>query len=573
MPENVVKNERKVFILGLDGATFDIINKMLKGGELPNIRKIMNNGTHGALNSTVLHHSPPAWTSFSTGRDPGKHGILGFIQMKENEYGLQLVNGIDNKSPAMWDDLTREGKKVIVVNIPMTYPPKPVNGILISGLDTPSLDVDFTYPLNIKQEILRNSPNYQINLHLGGYLYNDKRKLKGLDIIHENIESQRKTVLYLMDKYPWDLFAVRFNSPDNVQHQYWSYMDEGHPEYNPKADKRLKEGIFSVYRRLDEVVGEIHARLEAANSNLIIMSDHGAGPRVGKSIFVNEWLKDMGLLSRIGKENKSSFKRAVDDIKFLIKGRILSFFLKSIPPHIKAKLTEVIPWAAAKTANYLRFSGLDWSNTKAFMGEVEGIRINVKGKYPQGIVPQEAYEDLREKIISEAKKLKEPETGNNVFKGVFRREEIFKGDSTVTFPDIVLKPNDKYYMTPKFFRRNEKKPGVYLGNDMHWRKISGSHRQYGIFMAAGPDVKQGNQVNDLNIIDILPTVFYLLGVPIPADVDGKVLYECFNEDFVKSHKARFSELDKKTTSTGSDIYSNDEKEELMKSLKGLGYIG
>ena len=573
MPEEVVMNKRKVFILGLDGATFDIINKMLKQGELPNIKGIMDKGSHGALNSTVLHHSPPAWTSFATGKDPGKHGILGFIQMKENEYGLQIVNGIDNKSSTMWDDLTGEGKKVIVMNIPMTYPPRPVNGILISGLDTPSLDVDFTYPKNIKQEILKNTPNYQINLHLGGYLYNDRRKLKGLDIIHENIENQRKTVLYLMDKYPWDLFAVRFNSPDNVQHQYWAYMDEEHPEYNPRADKRLKDAIFGVYHKLDEVVGEIYSRLNSADVNLIIMSDHGSGPRVGESIFINEWLKDIGLLSRVGKENKSSFRRAVDDTKFLVKGKILSFLLKIIPPHVKAKLTEVIPWAAAKTANYLRFSGLDWSNTRAFMGEVEGIRINLKGKYPQGIVSEKEYEDLRGEIINKARKLRDPKTGNNIFKNVFRREEIFRGDCTKKFPDIILKPNDQYYLTPKFFRRNEKKPGIYLANDMHWRKISGSHRQYGIFIMTGPDIKPGNKINDIDIMDILPTVFYLVEVPISDDVDGKVLYKCFNEDFVKSRKARFKKLDKKAMRDGSDIYSKEEEAELIKSLKGLGYIG
>lgn len=566
-------SEKKVFILGLDGATFDIINKMIKQGDLPNFKKVTERGSHGLLNSTILHHSPPAWTSFYTGRDPGKHGILGFIQMQENEYGLQLVNGIDNKSSAMWDELTSEGKKVIVMNIPMTYPPRPVNGILISGLDTPSIDVDFTYPKNIKQEILQNAPNYQINLHLGGYLYNDRRKLKGLKIIHENIESQRKTVLYLMNKYPWDMFAVRFNSPDNVQHQYWAYMDENHPEYNPRADQRLKDAIFGVYRKLDDVVGEIYSHMESANTNLIIMSDHGSGPRVGKSIFVNEWLKDMGLLSQIGEENKSSFRRIVDDTKFLVEGKILSFLLKSIPPHIKAKLTEVIPWAVAKTANYLRFSGLDWANTEAFMGEVEGIRINLKDKYPQGVVSEEEYEELRERIISKARTLKDPETGNNAFKGVFRREDIFKGDCTVNFPDIVLKPNDQYYLTPKFFRLNEKKPGKYFANDTHWRKITGSHSQYGIFIITGSHVKANNQVADAEIIDIFPTVFYLMGVPILDDVDGKVLYECFNEDFVKSQKVRFKESAKNTKTDGSDIYSKEEKEELMKILKGLGYIG
>jgi predicted AlkP superfamily phosphohydrolase/phosphomutase len=207
------------------------------------------------------------------------------------------------------------------------------------------------------------------------------------------------------------------------------------------------------------------------------------------------------------------------------------------------------------------------------MGEVEGIRINLKGKYPQGIVSEKEYKDLREKIINKARKLRDPKTGSNVFKNVFRREELFKGDCTKKFPDIILKPNDQYYLTPKFFRRNEKKPGIYLANDMHWRKISGSHRQYGIFIMTGPDIKPGNQINDIDIMDIFPTVFYLMEAPISDDVDGKVLYKCFNENFVKSRKARFKKLDKKAMRDGSDIYSKEEEEELIKSLKGLGYIG
>jgi predicted AlkP superfamily phosphohydrolase/phosphomutase len=146
-------SEEKVFILGLDGATFDIINPMIQRGELVHFRKVMESGASGLLNSTLLHHSPPAWTSFATGRNPGKHGIIGFTRMAENGYDLRLVNGNDNPCSTMWHELGGLGKKVIVMNIPMTYPPQMVNGLLISGLDAPSTDVDFTHPISILEDI------------------------------------------------------------------------------------------------------------------------------------------------------------------------------------------------------------------------------------------------------------------------------------------------------------------------------------------------------------------------------------------------------------------------------------
>lgn len=565
-------NEEKVFILGLDGATFDIINPMIQRGELPHFRKVMESGASGLLNSTLLHHSPPAWTSFATGRNPGKHGIIGFTRMGENGYDLRLVNGNDNPCSTMWHELGGHGKKVIVMNIPMTYPPQMVNGILISGLDAPSTDVDFTHPKSLKEEIFEIAPNYTINLHLGGYLHNDNRRLMGLRLIHDNIESQRKTVLHLMDNYPWDLFAVRFNSPDNVQHQYWAYMDEDHPEHNRGADARLKNAILDVYRKLDRVVEEIHTRLKSMNSTLIIMSDHGAGPRVGKSIYVNEWLQAIGLLGRIGGEDNGSLRRLADDVWFSIRKEILSFLLRTIPPHIKAKLTQLIPWAVSTTARYLRFSGLDWTKTRAFVGEVEGIRINVKGKYPQGTVSHEEYEGIRETIITAAKSLRDPETEKRVFKGVYRREEAFTGPCTPNLPDIILKPHDEYYISPRFFRHRRANPDNFLAYDTHWRRISGSHRQCGIFIMAGPHVREDTQIHGADILDIFPTVFYLVGERCPSDLDGKILYEALRDEFVAKQKAYTKESDSSPKGEDRTVYSEDEEERLLESLRGLGYI-
>jgi len=567
-----MKGKRKVFILGLDGATFDILKPLIEEGAMPNLAAVMRQGVHAKLNSTILHHSPPAWTSFSTGKNPGKHGVLGFTKMSPTSYKLDLVYGSHNREKTMWEVLGDLGKKVIVMNIPMTYPPKPVNGILFSGLDTPSTDVQFTYPPELREEILGVAPGYKINLHLGGYLHNDKRRIKAIKIMQSAIRERVKAVLYLMKKYPWDFFTVRFNSPDNVQHQFWSYMDKGHPEYNEKSPAILKNAIKFIYKELDEVVYRICKNLDSNNTSLVIMSDHGAGPRVGKSIFVNEWLKSNGYLFKIGEEKGNRLVQLLDDVNFTLKEKVLSFLLKTISPDIKGQLMKLIPFAASKTATYLRFSSIDWPKTRAFAGEVEGIRINIKGKFPQGTVGKQVYESLRTEIIEGLKSLKDSESGQCIFKGVFRREEIFEGDGVEEFPDIVLKPEDKYYISPKFFRRGNKIPHDFLKRDGHWRKISGSHRQYGIFIMRGPDCKQDVQIDPANIMDIFPTVLYQLHLPLPDDLDGKVIEGAFKPEFIEANPISFKSSDEYKKEDKEDIYTDEDTLKLIETLRGLGYI-
>ena len=293
MQESEVK---KVFILGLDGATFDIIMPMIKEGKLPTLSRIIKEGAHCDLNSTIVSNSAPAWTSFATGKNPGKHSIGGFFRLVSNSYQLKLLNGNDNKTNTLWEVLSRHKKFSIVMNIPMTYPPKKIRGILVSGLDTPSLDCDFTYPGEFKDELLRVVPDYKINLHLGGYLHSDKRRKKAINIMLSSIRARNRAALYLIKKYPWDLFAVRFNSPDNVQHQFWRFMDKNHPSYDPHNPEELQNAVFTIYEELDRVTASIIDNLPE-ECTLIIMSDHGAGPRTNKTVRLNEWLKNLGYLT------------------------------------------------------------------------------------------------------------------------------------------------------------------------------------------------------------------------------------------------------------------------------------
>ena len=192
-----------------------------------------------------------------------------------NAYKLDLVTGQDNKVKTLWEILSEKEKKVIVMNIPMTYPPKPVNGILISGMDAPSTASNFTYPLEIREELLNAVPDYKIRVYLGGYLTNNQKRLKALDLLKSTIHARTKAVLHLMKNHPWDLFVVRYNNPDNVQHQYWNFMDETHPSHDVNAPNILKDGIKSIYRELDKAVGIIYSNINKENTTFIIMSDHG----------------------------------------------------------------------------------------------------------------------------------------------------------------------------------------------------------------------------------------------------------------------------------------------------------
>jgi predicted AlkP superfamily phosphohydrolase/phosphomutase len=561
---------KKVFIFGLDGATYNIIKPMIKKGKLPTFSKLIIESAHCILNSTVLTNSAPAWTSFATGKNPGKHSISGFTRLIPTSYQLTLLKGSDNKAKTIWEILSDHGKKSIVMNIPMTYPPKKINGLLVSGLDTPSLDSDFTYPPELKNELLKVVPDYKINLHLGGYLHSDKRRRKAIDVMLSSIRAREKAVLYLMKNYPWDFFTVRFNSPDNVQHQFWRFMDKNHPYYDPKSPDILKNAIYIIYEELDKVLASIKNSLPEG-CTLIIMSDHGAGPRTNKTIRLNEWLQSLGYLT--SKVTQKKHKRYI----YKSMEKILSTLLKRVPPNLKQWLMSIFPNTISKTWTYFRFPEIDWLKTKAFVGETEGIRINRKEIYPNGIVDNKEYENLREYVIREIKKLKDPETGENVIEYAYKREEIFSGPYVNEFPDIIAIPmKDKYNISSRIQRKGYKQasPDCFIAREEHWRKVSGSHRREGIFIIHGKDVKQNLEINDSDIFDICPTALYLLGLPIPSDVDGKVITEALLEEYIKKNPIRIHniQIEKTESKILRDEYTDDEREKLADHLRGLGYI-
>jgi len=550
---------KKVFCIGLDGGTFDLIDPFIKKGHLPNIKKLIDGGARATLNSVILPFTPQAWGSFMTGVNPGKHGVFGFKQKADSDYSFQFVNNRSLKTKTLWNILSEMNKKVILINIPMTYPPEEGNGILIGGMDSPGIDSNFTYPAEIKELLSKVVEDYVIHLHVGaGYLDSDAKRRKAVEGLLKMIDARERAVLYFMDKYPWNFYAVNFSATDQVQHHFWKYME---------GENEFKDAILTIYKRVDEAIGKIMAKF-GNETTLFIMSDHGAGAASDVVFFIDEWLKEKGLLTFKKVALITSIKRRI--IKFL-----LTLLSKKLSSGIKDTLMRIFPGLRVKSQGYILRSLIDWTGTKVFSGEHEAtLRINLKGRDQKGIVNENEYDDVRDYLIKELAALKHPETGEKIVGKVYKKEELYEGTYLKAAPDLIICAKDFAHQIRggPYRRRTYRK--VVSKKDPRDFFVNGVHRLNGIFIAYGKGIKSNLFLPPLSIMDLFPTVLYSLGLEIPKAVDGRLVKEIFNEDFLESNPVRHIdypiERDSKVSVTTYE--REEESKEIEKALKGLGYI-
>jgi predicted AlkP superfamily phosphohydrolase/phosphomutase len=553
---------KKVSIIGLDGATFRLILPLVKKGKLPTLEGMMKKGSWGELESTIHPLSPQAWASFMTGKNPGKHGIFEFIEHKPYSYDLHYVNGGFVQGKKLWELLSNAGKRVCVINVPFTYPPDKVNGCLIAGLDSPGSHSDFCYPPHLLSELIKKFGEYQLRQH--PYKATPE---SFLEKISEQFDYILKIAKYLKAKESWDLFMVVFESTDLVQHFYWHYAFP--EEFGiPPTDKRaLKEAIFNVYKKIDKGLGELLS-LCKEEETVIVMSDHGFSP-CRKIIFMDNWLHQHGYLAYRKEERKH----------YTLTRALHLSFQKYFPNRFKGLITSLLPGLKDKVRSYLTFASIDWKRTKAFSLGIDStnIFINVKGRFPEGIVQEgKAYEDLRDEIKDKFEKFIDPETKEKIVEKVYKREELFHGDSLKKAPDLLVTWKNFEYNT----RRGYGKEGDGLiGSSLEFSDVSsysslqksGTHHLKGVFIVRGPMIKNMKSFDGARIIDLAPTVLYLLGEKVPDDMDGRVLAKIIKDDFLSTHPVQFSSSDLEKEAKGSG-YNEQEESYIRDKLKGLGYI-
>ncbi len=516
----------RVLCIGFDGATFDLIEPWVKQGYLPNFKKFMEEGTYCKLKGLVPTMSFSAWTSLATGVNPGKHNIFDYIEDKKDSYDVDLVSSENRKCKAIWNYLNDHNKKAGIINMPATYPAEKLDGFMISGMLAPDVKSEFTYPEELKEELLKKVEDYKIDT-----TFSKKSEENFLKEIDDMTDARLRATLYLMKEKEWDFILVVFTCLDRIQHFLWAYMDETHPQHK---DSKFKDALLNYYKKLDEVIGKLSKEVREGDV-VIVLSDHGFGP-LYKNIYINTWLMQNDLLTRKkGSGTRSKFIDVVFKVGYKLK--LDKVFKKIIPLTFLRRKVRSVKGG---------YSEIDWSKTKAAIHSiaVQDIKINLKGREPEGIVEEKDYEKLREDIIKKLYDLEDD--GKKIIKKAYKKEELYKGPyAKNAASDIIIEPVEGYEVQ-EGFSDNLIENAKYSG-----RPIYATHRINGIFLAKGKNIKKG-EIKDISILDVTPTILSILDVPLDKNFDGKVI-----DVFSKKKEAKY--LDK----------TDEEKEKVRDIIKKL----
>jgi len=513
-----MENKKRIMIIGLDGSTFDLIKPWSENGYLPIFKKLLKEGVHGNLRSTIPHATIPAWPSFATGCNPGKHGLYDFFKEKKSSYDLTVEinpSGAINK-PTLWKILGDYGYNVSVINVPATYPPSRVNGYMITGMLTPP-KVKFTYPHEFQNELIENIGEYNVFFQA----LSAKNPEVLLNDLNKTLETRFKAVEYLWTEKKPDFLMMVDNGTDRSEHELWKYLDKQNPLYEKKKVEKYGNPLLKYYKEVDKTLGKI-LKLIDEDTILLLMSDHGQGS-LHKFVNLNMFLIKEGYM-KIKKNPLSKIKYFFFKLGFTPKN--LYELLRKIGMERYAS-DRISSKTKLSILNKFLFStsDIDWSKTKAFSSGVTGsITINLDGRQPDGCVSSIKYESLVNEIVKKLNNLNDNDNNKKIIKKVYRKDEIYKGAYLDQAPDIVAIPEEYY----EFFGMHG-----FTFNKMLVKTFgnSGSHRENGIFMAFGRGIKNNYEVKDANILDITPTVLYIMGISQPDYMDGKVISDIFDDDY------------------------------------------
>ena len=563
-------------IVGLDAATWDLAKPWVAEGHMPNLARVMSEGTSGSFQSVLPPITPPAWTSFTTGKNPGKHGIFHFMETKPDSYALSYTNATSRRTRTVWKILNEAGITTGICNVPFTYPPEPLLGYQTSGMDTPSEKSPFLHPPELREELEKMiGKPLQLDVRFLGFMTNDERRRSVLDEMRQLDEQWTRVGLHLLQHRTQDVMMFVFMSIDTVQHYFWQFMDETHFLYDPAAKAKFGNAVRDVYARLDATLGKFLEYADA-DTSVFVVSDHGGGPVSDRTVYLNRYLAQIGLL-HYRKSTANPLQKAA---RAVLRG-IYNVLRSNLSSRQKVWLADLMPALRDKAeTSYTSFTEIDWERTQAFCSEVlaspPSIWINLKGQRPQGIVDPADYENVRNKVMVKLAELKDPRTGEPVIKRVLKREEAFHGPFASEAADLILDWwETSLFSTSPSFPDQTNEPAVVITEKRptagsEW---GGTHRLHGILVAKGPHFKRGAEIAGARLIDFAPTLLYLLGQPVPRDMDGKVLADLFQPDYLQSHPIRYDDEKENFQAPASrGEYSKEEAAQVEDRLKALGYI-
>jgi len=523
----------KVFLIGLDGATWELIEPWIEAGELPTLAQLAETGTTGTLQSTIPSKTPVALPALYTGTGPTRTGSFGFRNPDGSPHTLRDIEG-----PKIWNVLESHGLSSCIINVRTTYPPEPLDGIMISGSPLPDEDTRYTYPSELQEET-----DFQPEVTTDESRFHDAPYQKAEEMMgafEEGFESRLSTFQSLANEREFDLNMFWIGRTDSLQHWLWDDTDS----------------LLTFYKMVDERLGEL---LDGVEGDVFIVSDHGFESAAGRRFHVNEWLRRNDFLSivggRIGNYCLSTGQQLA---RSYIDGATLKKILSYIPD---GENDESNGSEDVIDRSFASIPGIG-SDSKAILATPWGIDVLVEG---------EERQRTQEVIISRLGEVTDHD-GTEVVKDAWRKEDVYPdGPYFDEIPDVIFQLNENYFAAGQLSASLFSPLSGKIGTAESGYRFNGDHvyARDGVFLAAGPNIDEQDKI-DLHISDVAPTILHLLDLPIPTEMTGTVDQSLFEDGAVPaSRDVRREDFDSDLRSSET---SREEKREMLSHLEDMGYI-
>jgi predicted AlkP superfamily phosphohydrolase/phosphomutase len=461
----------RVLVVGWDGADWDILDPLLAAGELPALGALVDRGTRGVSRSCLPSHSWAAWPTFLTGRNPGGHGVFDI---------LEYVPGATRRPPVSWrsilastwpERLSEDGKTILLVNVPLTYPPPPIRGVVIAGGVVPPR-MTFSHPAG-------TGPRLGWPINRGSWTTFRHRPVELVEDLEDLTRKRAEAMRTLLDEEPWDVACLVFVSTDRAQHCLLEYVHPAHPRYPEVAASPVAERVRDLYRLLDRELASLVERVDE-DDTVIFMSDHGHHPCT-RAVSMSKVLEHQG-------------------------------FLRFAPG---SRIVNLLSWGRVRSAARVVYDRLglhgrialptppvDWARTTAYTSVVstgEGVSVNLAGRELHGTVRREDYERVRDELVEALLGFADPQTGERPIGAVLRKEEVLSGPYLDRAPDLLLEPAPLYSLSH----------ARHLSEEADW--LSGDHRPEGVYVTAGPGIAPG-EGPEVSLADFASRITELVGL-------------------------------------------------------------
>jgi predicted AlkP superfamily phosphohydrolase/phosphomutase len=529
-------------VLGLDGATWDVLDPLLEEGRLPKLESLVSGGRSGTLESTFPPITAPAWLSMATGRNPGKTGVFYFLNRDDpDSFEFEPLGSDKFQGLSFWDVLASHEHSVGIFNYPMLFPPYEIDGFMVSGLGSEA-DETITYPESLGDELDEVTDGYQVKVPYADPKYQGRPEALRDDLL-EIVDKRERAIDHLLTEKNPDLFFGILSATDWAQHYFWRYYDEEHALYDPDAGHQ--DSLGKIWERVDETVGLVAERAREDDANLIIVSDHGFGP-VNRTFHSNEWLE------------RSGFSYPVEQ-SFVDQTRTKYFpYLRRVGEAIVSFVPQLNDVAKSMGKSIRKSPGdsVDFDRSTAFAPKQN---LTCGMIYMLSDAPAD-----KQAVVDELEELTSREDGPGSV-NVYEPGDLYHGAKLDLAPDLLFEIDGfECAVDP----RPSTDPDVFTTGPPSPAR-SGGHNREGILIASGPDIA-ASETMAASIYDIAPTVLHLHDVPVPEEIDGTVLGELFDSDRLDDRNVLTAPIAELTQTTESMTRTDDQ--EVQDRLEDLGYI-